>query len=103
MKAIALVHPPRVGRSDPRRGTKNHRVGTPPKLGLDVAAFDRDQASAAVLGRIQRDVNSGLACLRPGGRHPHPVDLRRRAPPATTRHPAGGTGAGKVIRSRGAR
>jgi protein-disulfide isomerase len=31
------------------------------QLGLDVAAFDRDWASAAVLGRIQRDIDSGLA------------------------------------------
>ena len=31
------------------------------QLGLDVAAFDRDRASGAVPGRIQRDVNSGLA------------------------------------------
>jgi len=31
------------------------------QLGLDVAAFDSDRASAAVLGRIQRDVDSGLA------------------------------------------
>jgi protein-disulfide isomerase len=31
------------------------------QLGLDVAAFDRDRASTAVLERIQRDVNSGLA------------------------------------------
>jgi protein-disulfide isomerase len=31
------------------------------QLRLNVAAFDRDRASAAVLGRIQRDVHSGLA------------------------------------------
>jgi len=31
------------------------------KLGLDVAAFDRDRASKTVLERIQRDVDSGLA------------------------------------------
>src|SRR6266516_3980998 len=31
------------------------------QLGLDMAAFDRDRASAAVLERIQRDVDSGLA------------------------------------------
>ena len=31
------------------------------QLGLDVAAFGRDRASAAVLERIQRDVDSGLA------------------------------------------
>jgi Thioredoxin len=31
------------------------------QLGLDVAAFDRDRASAAVAGRIRRDVDSGLA------------------------------------------
>ena len=29
------------------------------QLGLDVAAFDRDRASVAVLERIQRDVDSG--------------------------------------------
>jgi protein-disulfide isomerase len=31
------------------------------QLGLDVPAFDRDRASIAVLERIRRDVNSGLA------------------------------------------
>jgi len=31
------------------------------QLGPDVGAFDRDRASGAVPGRIQRDVNSGLA------------------------------------------
>ena len=31
------------------------------ELSLDVAAFDRDRASAAVLERIHRDVDSGLA------------------------------------------
>lgn len=31
------------------------------QLGLDVAAFDRDRASTAVLERIRRDVDSGLA------------------------------------------
>ena len=31
------------------------------QLGLDVAAFDRDKASPAVLARIRRDVDSGLA------------------------------------------
>jgi protein-disulfide isomerase len=31
------------------------------QLGLDVAAFDRDRASATVRARIQRDVDSGLA------------------------------------------
>jgi protein-disulfide isomerase len=31
------------------------------RLGLDVAAFDRDRASSAVLARIRRDVDSGLA------------------------------------------
>ncbi len=31
------------------------------RLGLDMAAFDRDRASAAVLERIRRDVDSGLA------------------------------------------
>ena len=33
-------------------------------LGLDVAAFDSDRASAAVLARIRRDVDSGLASGR---------------------------------------
>jgi Na+:H+ antiporter, NhaA family len=36
-------------------------LGYAAQLGLDVAAFDTDRASAAVLGRIQRDVDSGLA------------------------------------------
>src|SRR5579862_257710 len=31
------------------------------RLGLDVAAFDRDWASTAVADRIRRDVDSGLA------------------------------------------
>jgi protein-disulfide isomerase len=31
------------------------------ELGLDLAQFDRDRASAAVMGRIGRDVESGLA------------------------------------------
>jgi NhaA family Na+:H+ antiporter len=31
------------------------------QLGLDVAVFDRDRASIAVLERIRRDVDSGLA------------------------------------------
>jgi protein-disulfide isomerase len=31
------------------------------QLGLDAAAFDRDRAGKAVLERIQRDVDSGLA------------------------------------------
>jgi protein-disulfide isomerase len=31
------------------------------RLGLDVAAFDRDRASIAVADRIRRDVDSGLA------------------------------------------
>jgi protein-disulfide isomerase len=31
------------------------------QLGLDMAAFDRDRASTAVLERIQRDIDSGLA------------------------------------------
>jgi protein-disulfide isomerase len=31
------------------------------QLGLDVAMFDRDQASVAVVERIRRDVDSGLA------------------------------------------
>jgi protein-disulfide isomerase len=31
------------------------------RLGLDLAAFDRDRASTAVADRIRRDVDSGLA------------------------------------------
>jgi protein-disulfide isomerase len=31
------------------------------ELGLDVAAFDADRAGPAVLGRIRRDVDSGMA------------------------------------------
>src|SRR5215510_11413874 len=31
------------------------------QLGLDVAAFDRDRASSAVVDRIRRDVDSGVA------------------------------------------
>jgi protein-disulfide isomerase len=31
------------------------------ELGLDLARFDRDRGSAAVLARIQRDIDSGLA------------------------------------------
>jgi protein-disulfide isomerase len=31
------------------------------RLDLDVAAFDRDRAGAAVADRIRRDVDSGLA------------------------------------------
>jgi protein-disulfide isomerase len=31
------------------------------QLGLDMAAFERDRSSKAVLERIQRDVDSGLA------------------------------------------
>jgi protein-disulfide isomerase len=36
-------------------------LGYAAELGLDVAAFDRDRASAAVLERVRRDVESGLA------------------------------------------
>ena len=36
-------------------------LGYAAQLGLDVAAFDRDRASIAVLERIRRDVDSGLA------------------------------------------
>ena len=31
------------------------------QLGLDMSAFERDRSSKAVLERIQRDVDSGLA------------------------------------------
>ena len=31
------------------------------ELGLDIGRFDSDRASAAVLGRIRRDVESGMA------------------------------------------
>ncbi len=37
------------------------RRGYAAQLGLDMAAFDRDRASVAVLERIRRDVGSGLA------------------------------------------
>jgi len=36
-------------------------LGYAARLGLDVAAFDRDRASTAVAARIRRDVDSGLA------------------------------------------
>ena len=36
-------------------------TGYAARLGLDVAAFDRDRASRAVADRIRRDVESGLA------------------------------------------
>jgi protein-disulfide isomerase len=36
-------------------------LGYAARLGLDVAAFDRDRASGAVAERIRRDVDSGLA------------------------------------------
>jgi protein-disulfide isomerase len=36
-------------------------LGYAAKLGLDVAAFDRDRVSIAVTERIRRDVDSGLA------------------------------------------
>ena len=39
------------------------------QLGLDVAAFDRDRAGAAVADRIRRDVGSGLT----SGRIWHPT------------------------------
>jgi len=38
-----------------------HLRGYASQLGLDVVAFDRDRASTAVLERIQRDVDSGMA------------------------------------------
>jgi protein-disulfide isomerase len=31
------------------------------RLDLDVALFDRDRSGAAVLGRVRRDVESGMA------------------------------------------
>ena len=37
------------------------RVRYAARLGLDVAAFDRDRTSSAVADRIRRDVDSGLA------------------------------------------
>ena len=86
-----------------RRSKTATCVGYAAQLGLDVAAFDRDRASTAVAGAdpARRRQRPGLG---PGARHAHPVHRRRRAPrrlrPA---HPAGGTGAVKVIRSRGAR
>ena len=39
-------------------------LGYAARLGLDVAAFDRDRASSAVADRIRRDVDSGLASGR---------------------------------------
>jgi protein-disulfide isomerase len=36
-------------------------LGYAAQLGLDVVAFERDRSSTAVLERIQRDVDSGLA------------------------------------------
>jgi protein-disulfide isomerase len=36
-------------------------LGYAARLGLDVAAFERDRSSQAVLDRIRRDVDSGLA------------------------------------------
>jgi len=36
-------------------------LGYAAKVGLDVAAFDRDRASISVVERIRRDVDSGLA------------------------------------------
>jgi len=36
-------------------------LGYAARLGLDVAAFDRDRVSSAVADRIRRDVDSGLA------------------------------------------
>ena len=36
-------------------------LGYAARLGLDVAAFDRDRTSSAVADRIRRDVDSGLA------------------------------------------
>ena len=38
-----------------------HLRGYASQLGLDVVAFDHDRASTAVLERIQRDVDSGMA------------------------------------------
>jgi protein-disulfide isomerase len=37
------------------------------ELGLDVAAFESDRTSAAVLGRIGRDVESALASRQVNG------------------------------------
>jgi predicted DsbA family dithiol-disulfide isomerase len=36
-------------------------LGYAAQLGLDMPAFDRDRASTAVVERIRRDVDSGLA------------------------------------------
>jgi hypothetical protein len=44
-----------------RRSGETTWVGTPPSSGLDLAQFDRDCVSAAVMRRIGRDVESGLA------------------------------------------
>ena len=48
------------------------------ELGLDVERFDADRASAGVLARIRRDVESGLATGEVL-RHPDLVHRRRRA------------------------
>ena len=49
------------------------------ELGLDASRFDQDRSSAAVLRRIQRDVESGQGVGR-GARNADVVHRRRRAP-----------------------
>jgi hypothetical protein len=73
------------------------------QLGLDVALLDRDRASVAVLERIQRDVDSGLASGQVLGTPALFID--GVVPPRRLRlaRPGGGAGAMKVIRSQGAR
>src|ERR1700722_10484510 len=49
-------------------------TGHAARLGLDVAAFDRDRASRAVADRIRRDVESGLASGQVVGTPPRFID-----------------------------
>jgi hypothetical protein len=62
------------------------------QLGLDLAAFDQDRASAAVLERIRRDVDSGLATGQVLG--PPILFIGRLGAPRRLRpgHLAGGAG-----------
>jgi hypothetical protein len=47
------------------------------QLGLDVAAFDRDRASTAVLERIQRDVDLAVVGPLPPGRRAYLAELQQ--------------------------
>jgi len=77
-------------------------LGYAAQLDLDVAAFARPGQHR---GRGADPSGCGQRHgLGPGARHANPVHRRHRAPPRLRpAHPAGGTGASKVIRSRGAR